>query len=467
MPLKKVKWGNLLGLIENRLVVPVVGPELSVISIGGRSLSLYDAVADELIRTLEWSDEAPAPGSDLNTVVRTYLQDPDNKPRQLYVSVHNILTKPKQPWPTPEPLRKLAAIGHFDVFVSITCDVLLEQAINEVRFGGAAKTLSRSYSTGRPSAECDLPISYKAAYSGTDRPPKVPAVFHILGTSGVVETDFALREEDLLRFYQCMQSSDRRPANLFDVLNGRDMLMLGSGFHGWVTRFFLATTKQEKLFAGQASGVLADQYSPKNNDLILFLERNGTHVFEGDSIAFVDELHRRWTEKFPEGVPALDGGADAQPETPELRENVIFISYAREDQNYAKAIRDALTMENLQVWFDERSLEPGDDFKLKILQAIEQCSVFVPVISRAALSASSRFLYREWNTAQDRKQEFKPGSRFIQPVIVDDSSATDLPEFRDFISDNFVRLEDGKVPTSFVESMKRTIRELRSKATSR
>src|SRR5438034_8525107 len=80
MQLKKVKWGNLLGLIENRLVVPVVGPELSVISIDGRSLSLYDAIAGELIRTLEWSDEEPAPGSDLNTVVRTYLQDPDNKP---------------------------------------------------------------------------------------------------------------------------------------------------------------------------------------------------------------------------------------------------------------------------------------------------------------------------------------------------------------------------------------------------
>src|SRR4051794_24380632 len=113
MASKKVKWNNLIQLIENRLVVPVVGPELMVLPSGG---TLYDAIARELIRALDWPDEEPAAGSSLETVVRTYLQNPENKLRPLYLSVLNILGKPRQPWAIPEPLRKLAAISHFDVY---------------------------------------------------------------------------------------------------------------------------------------------------------------------------------------------------------------------------------------------------------------------------------------------------------------------------------------------------------------
>src|SRR5207244_5116108 len=156
----------------------------------------------------------------------------------------------------------------------------------QVRYKGEEKTVTRAYSIGRPpSADTDLPLAYKPVYSDRDRRPVVPVVYHLFGKASVIENDYTLREEDVLQFCQRLQSRDRRPSNLFDVLKGRDLLVLGSGFPGWLTRFFLATTKPEQLFNGKASGILADRNSPQDQDLVLFLERNHTDIYAGDSVA--------------------------------------------------------------------------------------------------------------------------------------------------------------------------------------
>lgn len=466
-----MKWNSLLEAIEFHRVVPIVGPELSVIECDGERMTLYDAVARELIRELEWTDETPPAGSSLETVVRQYLRDPDNEPRRLYFSVHKIVNRAKA-WPTPEPLRQLASVFHFDVFVTISFDSLLEQAVNEVRFGGVDKTLTRIYSIARPLGEDDdLPLAYKAEYKEDDVVPASPAVYHLFGKAGPVENDYTLREEDLLHFCQRLQSGDRRPSNLFDLLNGRDLLLLGSGFPGWLTRFFLTTAKQGLMFSGfprpLKSGILADRLSPSDEQLILFLERNDAVLYPEDSVQFVAELSRRWKERFPEGTgptPSADAVAPA-PNTAEVRENQIFISYAREDQKQAEAICDALSAKNLKVWLDRSVLKPGSEFRPEIEQAIRQCSVFVPVLSRNAISATSRrFLFREWHEALDTAKEWMPGSRFLQPVIVDDLRPDELASFPAFKDVDIVSLENGRVPDRFVASMIETIRGRRSKA---
>ncbi|HEX7829093.1 MAG TPA: toll/interleukin-1 receptor domain-containing protein, partial [Thermoanaerobaculia bacterium] len=453
-----MKWSGLLEAIEFHRVVPIVGPELCVLELDGVRTTLYDAVARELIQELEWNDEPPARGSSLESVVRHYLRDPDNQPRSLYYTVHKIVNK--KAWPTPEPLRQLASIFHFEVFVTISFDTLLEQAINEVRFGGVDKTLTRVYSISRPlSEDDDLPLAYKAEYKEGDHVPVSPAVYHLFGKAGPVENDYTLREEDLLNFCQRLQSSDRRPPNLFDLLNGRDLLLLGSGFPGWLTRFFLAIAKQGQMFSGfprpLKSGILADRVSPADEDLVLFLERNEAILYPDDSVQFVAELHRRWNERFPEGVrPALSADAVAPaPDTTEVRENKIFISYAREDQKYAEAISNALTAKNLKVWLDRSVLKTGSEFKPEIVQAIRECSVFVPILSRSAFAGDRRFLFREWHEALDSAKEWMPGSRFIQPVIVDDMKAEDLSLFPAFRDVDIAWLENGQVPDRFVSNM--------------
>lgn len=466
-----MRWSSLLEAIEFRRVVPIVGPELSVIELDGERTTLYDAVAHRLIRELDWNDEPPASDSTLDIVVRQYLRDPENNPRSLYLNVHKIVNQARA-WPTPEPLRQLASIFHFDVFVTISFDSLLEQAVNEVRFGGVDNTLTRVYSITRPldKDEDDLPLAYKAEYKKEDVVPESPAVYHLFGKAGPVENDYTLREEDLLHFCQKLQLKDRRPENLFDLLNGRDLLLLGSGFPGWLTRFFLATAKQGLMFSGfprpLKSGILADRGSPSDEQLVLFLERNEAVLYPEDSVQFVAELYRRWKVKFPEGIRQATSAAFVvpAPETAEVHENRIFISYAREDQKFAEAICNALAAKNLNVWLDRSQIKTGSPYKPEIAEAIRQCSVFVPVLSRAALSVDHRFLFREWHDALDNAKEWMPGTRFIQPVIVDDLGADDLTAFPEFRDVDLAWLEQGQVPARFVSSMIDTIRSRRSKA---
>ena len=55
-------------------------------------------------------------------------------------------------FPPPLPLRQLAEITDFNLYVTMTFDPLLEQAINQVRFGGAANTEAATTHPGTPFA---------------------------------------------------------------------------------------------------------------------------------------------------------------------------------------------------------------------------------------------------------------------------------------------------------------------------
>ncbi len=445
------QWGRLLTEIEDRRVVPVIGPEMLVLNLENETTTLARYVARELVRRLEIDEAALTGDYGLSEAVSQYLRQPGADPDEAYFAMGQIM---KRSWPTPEPLKKLAAITHFDVYFSVTFDLLLEQALNEVRFHGESWT--RSYSYSRTSEPADLPGHYKPAYERGEPAPAEPAVYHLFGKLNALN-DYALREEDVLQFSYRLQSSDRQPRNLFDVFRVRNLLVLGCSFPGWLTRFFLAATKGERLFTEGARDVIADGTSPKDQSLVLFLERRKASVYEqGDAVAFVEELHQRWSSRYAGSAPT--GEFDAP--LPAFKPESIFISYANEDLAAAQAIHDALETAGLDVWFDKRRLEPGDDFRDKILQNIERSSFFVPVISRNTATQQKRFFRLEWNKALEEAPAY--GYQFIVPVIVDDTG--ELPD--SFKKLHWQRLEGGRLPDSFVRTMVERIRELRRAARS-
>jgi hypothetical protein len=50
-------------------------------------------------------------------VISLFLQDPRNRADDLHYETRGIFAE--RSWPVPEPLRQLAAITHFNLFVSI------------------------------------------------------------------------------------------------------------------------------------------------------------------------------------------------------------------------------------------------------------------------------------------------------------------------------------------------------------
>src|SRR3984885_3174618 len=127
-------WEDLLSFIEERRVIPIVGPELLRVETSSGPRLLLDWVAEKLAGRLNVNvAELPQPYT-VNDVVCWFLSARGRR-EEAYVRLRGIIKDASlEP---PAALRHLAAIEDFDLFVTTTPDGLLESAINKARFAGA------------------------------------------------------------------------------------------------------------------------------------------------------------------------------------------------------------------------------------------------------------------------------------------------------------------------------------------
>src|SRR5512134_673540 len=127
-------WGDLLDYIEDRRVIPIVGPELLTVDTDGGPRLLYDWLAERLAAKLGVDTALlPAPCT-LNDVVCWFLAARGRR-EEAYTRLRAVLRDAS--FAPPRALTQLAQITDFDLFVTTTFDSLLEQALNAERFDGA------------------------------------------------------------------------------------------------------------------------------------------------------------------------------------------------------------------------------------------------------------------------------------------------------------------------------------------
>lgn len=435
-------WDDLLDSIKGRGVIPILGKELLVVSVEGREVAWESHLAARLAAALSLDTQQLPAEPDLNAVTLLYLRGGG--------PLHKVHSKIKalveeSAGQIPEPLRKLAAITDFQLFVSTTFAPFIADAIDQVRFQGEPRTRRLDYSLY---AEIkDLPTEV-----GHLREPHVYFLFGLLSAT----TDYAVTEEETLEFLHALQSDLHRPKLLFDAFKSNDLLFLGCSFPDWLARFFVRTINNERLLlqaAAQArTRVIADGCSSSDLRLALFLRQYKAEVLPvGSAVEFVDELFRRWS-----ALPA-DHPASSRVAEP----GGIFISYAREDHTAALALKSALDEASLDVWFDEDKLKSGEAWDREIRSRIADCAIFVPLLSRNAEGRIEGYFRDEWKSAIERARGFDQTFRFIRPIIVDDlplKSSRIPPEF--WGPDcNCVPIPGGHPSPEFVEDARKTIRQ--------
>lgn len=119
----------------------------------------------------------------------------------------------------------------------------------------------------------------------------------------------------------------------------------------------------------------------------------------------------------------------------------IFISYASQDREAARNLRDALAVAGFDVWYDESELGGGDAWDQKIRRQIRDCRFFMPVISANANARQEGYFRREWKLAVDRSHDMADDVMFILPVAID---ATTQDQAR--VPDKFVSVQWLSVP---------------------
>lgn len=440
-----IAWELLIDLIDEGRVVPVVGQDLAHITVGGRTVAAYDALAERLAQRLG-IDIEPSAANAMNCVVMRYLEKGGDS-NELYYHVKKVADELERV-EVPPALIQLAQIRPLRLFVTTTFDSLLQRAVNAVRYGGDDVARVRSVERSRSQDISEQLVGERVAI-----------IFHLFGRA-VASPDFAVTEEDTLEWMQLLQS-DKRPEHLLQLLAGSDLLLIGNSFDDWLARFFIRTLKQQRLWvASSCSGFVADDRIRNNGSLLGFLRRSPhVKVFtEGTPVDFVAQLHRMWTAKHPDLPPGESGGGTGFGIEP----GAVFVSYASDDESSAKAIVDALTGAGLDVWWDQRELAPGDGFDAKIEYAIRQSAVFIPIISAACRTDHKRFFRREWSYADDVAREARITARFIEPVVVDDTPYDDPDVPKRFRDAKWLKLPaSGEIPEEWVEQVRQTVRAYR------
>jgi hypothetical protein len=447
-------WEELLQLVEERRVIPIIGRDLLTVELDGKRVLFHRWLARELARALRLAPDDDVNLDSLNAVACAYLVR-GGEPERIYHHIHRIV-RARAALPIPEPLKQLASIRPFTLFVSTTFDSLLAQAINAVRFDGVEYTKVIAYS---PQDKRDLPAD--------DDELESPVVYHLLGRVSPMQ-DYVVTEEDALEFVHSLQAAGV-PLNLLSALDEKPLLIVGCSFPGWLVRFFIRVARRNRLLLARGkTDFVVDPAGRDEPALLAFLRnfKTRTEFFHhSDPVAFVGELHRRWHQRVAEGPPA--GLLAPRVELPVMRPGAVFLSYASDDRPAAQALRDALDAAGIDVWFDRDRLMAGDLFESRIRRHIEQASAFVPVLSRSCVTPERRFFRLEWDHAQRTALMAPASSRFILPVAIDDLAPDhgDIPaRFRDA---HWERAPGGRVAPDFVELVKRLYREYQSRTVAR
>ncbi len=436
-------WDDLLNYIEERRVIPIVGPELLKVETDSGPKLLYDWLADRLaVRLSVDTTELPQPYN-LNDVVCWFLSSRGRR-EEAYTRLRSILREAT--FEPPPTLRRLAQITDFNLFVTTTFDSLLETAINQERFGGQSGTDVHAYA---PNRVADLTEE-------RDRLQR-PVVYHLLGRLSASPT-YVISDEDMLEFICALQSEHLTPEKLFYELEHSHLLVIGSTFNNWLARLFLRMTKRHRLSDPRDVGeILADDHTGEDARLMTFLQQVSvrTRVYSGAE-RFVDELHRRWSQR---QKPAPGMGAVSQPQRflppdRDMPDNAIFISYAREDLAAVQQLRKGLQATGANVWFDMERLEAGDDYDRKIRNNIGRCSFFLPVVSANTERRLEGYFRREWNYAIDRSRNMADGALFILPICVDDTDCANAHVPEKFKALHFTRLNNGDVTPEFIARLR-------------
>jgi formylglycine-generating enzyme required for sulfatase activity len=103
----------------------------------------------------------------------------------------------------------------------------------------------------------------------------------------------------------------------------------------------------------------------------------------------------------------------------------IFLSYASQDRESARAIERDLTEQGHDVFFDRDDLPPGEEYHARIRRAIEQADLVLFLISPEAVDAGS-YTITEIDIAE---KSWKRASGKLMPVVLRPTPLESLPHF--------------------------------------
>lgn len=456
--MKDQAWRRLLDMMREGMVVPVVGARLLLDADGVGSLQAR--VARELLASydIDLGDEVLPKFRELNEAV-TRLKGKVENPQDLYGDINSAFRKLRGDGiRVPTALAQLAEITDFQLYVTLTPDDLLAQAL-QARNRAVNEIV---HSPKLPTSEgADLPAEWRA-------PGGPVQLLYLFGKARPTPL-FSIHDEDVLEYaHNIISRGSHAPTAFLGALQDRNLLLIGCNFPDWMSRFILRATRKGRLSDQKGGREWLVEPMGQEDPFIGFLGAYSPETAVLTNVepsAFVEELHRRWLEDH--AVPAGDASAAAPPAgAPESA--MFFISYSRSTDlgravRLHQALRDLGAADN-EIWFDRETLEPGDVYTQRILDGIRSCRYFLPLVSREATERQRAFVFREWDEATRQLPEMN--RRYLVPLVVDAENRPETYSQPSVIAwrernINFGHAPDGQPDPGTSDFLKGLLREAR------
>ena len=260
-----------------------------------------------------------------------------------------------------------------------------------------------------------------------------PTLYYVFGKAEKGK-DYTVVERDAMNVIQ-KWLGDSAPKQFCKYINNKSLLALGTKFDDWLFRFFWYAMHRDikRLKEGQVA-ISLQKESEVESRLSNFLENEKIPNSSLDELTdlILRNIDNREKEFRKENGQYTD----------------VFISYSSSSYDTVKHLFYSLQSEGIRVWFDQSDLNVGDAHKQKIINAINKCKVFIPVITtpiREILSEQintdislneghPQFHYFrdvEWNAARSRwvlqKNSTDPDGKFkILPFCMEGLTLKDI-----------------------------------------
>lgn len=419
-------WADLLPLIEARQVVPIVGSDLLSVTTAGTEVPFYRLVAERLLArySVDPASAGLRPQHELNDAICLLDRLGKRASADSYLPCHEALraTLAEHRLAIEQPCLQLAAIDDFKLFVTTTIDDVLAQALDKTRHGGRAETEQVEY------APSGLPKDRRTDIGEIEGGHRT-AVVSLFGKAAVSPV-FAVHDEDVLEFLYGLQAGlGQPPRRFFSAIRGANLLLIGCQFPDWLSRFLIRVAAPQRLSEQRGRRDFVIDPSPSEPGFVVFLQTfaRNTRIISMRPKAFVAELLERWQAAHPATPRVEDRPVAAAPRG---RKPAVFISYSRTDIEPVRTLYDELrrVAGDDVAWFDKSEITPGDEWRRRIMEAVDACQLFLPVVSLSEEGRTEGVFIEEWKKALERARGID-GRAFIVPIFVDEGAEASVARY--------------------------------------
>ena len=435
---------RLINIIATKNLIPVIGTDLSVVSVSLKKVDESGSFRD-VLPVLQQVDDKGNVTLTLNQYLALRLADKaviSLDPHEVNLGTaflkselsesenYSIISEEYHRLSAEEirldSFAQLAKIAGFNFYINTGLDDFLVKAFASVGIRVPCIINSEFLQGNNNNFEVPLP---------SDRRPVVFNMFGAITNKPINECCITDENyvETIIRLYEQSAIQNSSFSRLFEYLKDKSLLIIGSSFPDWLMRFLVRLISMKRFAKAENGKYVSDIVTWNKIESANFLQKyKGSIITDNDqpfatANEFVSELMRR--------IPP----SSTQPFQKKYKEK-IFISFSSDDRDKVRLLAAEFEKQGVDVFFDENKLQTGSALNDIIKKAISQCDIFLPVISSRSIKDAfdpHKYVYFEWMSASiTREIRDASGRFFIQPLKIDEEPI-DQPSYEKFFKDIF------------------------------